>query len=211
MTTNKLGLYYTNNNIPKIIDYTLQNLAEYSNLVDIKTCSWSPIPNNPFPNIFAMTTSRNHLNIVVQILQLLYSVSRDQYKYVLFLEHDVIYPKEYFVFPDFDDGCLMNLNYIGLCELGFQSLRAVHRPLHQTIMLYDDCVQYFEKLAIKAIKHNIVIIEPADSQHTWECPVPPIHINHGKNFTTHFEIYKRQCSTLNKHWGIYHNIWQKLK
>ena len=98
----KLGLYYSNNNIPKIIDYTLGNLRICSDLVDIKTCVWQHIDNNPFPELLAMTKSRNHLNIIVQILQLLYSVPKDQYKYVLFLEHDVLYPKYYFEFPDFD-------------------------------------------------------------------------------------------------------------
>lgn len=206
----KLGLYYSNNNIPKIIDYTLGNLGICSDLVDIKTCVWQHIENNPFPELLAMTKSRNHLNIIVQILQLLYSVPKDQYKYVLFLEHDVLYPKYYFEFPDFDDGCLVNTNYIGLSKDGFQGVIHKDNPLHQTIMLYKDSITHFEDLITKAIRHKSVYLEPYIMVNHWFSRQPCVHINHNKHFTTHYRMYDTNFYEDHSYWGNYKLIYNNF-
>lgn len=210
-TTNKLGLFYTNNCVPKIIDLTINNLKQFSDLVDIKTCSWHHIKDNPFPEIHAFTKHRHHLNIIIQILQLLHSVPPDKYKYVLFLEHDVLYPKEYFLFPDFEDSWMVNENYIGVCEFGFQPLIATHHPLHQIIMLYNNCISHFEKLLLRVIKERSLNLEPYGSRYIWRCPNPAIHINHGNHFTTHYKIYSDKYYENDDYWGSYINIITKYQ
>lgn len=210
MSINKLGIYYTDNHIPKIISYTIDQLVPCCDVVDIKTCGWKKIPNNPFPHIMAMTTSRNHLNIIIQILQLLYDSANKQYKYVLFLEHDVIYPREYFYFPEFDDGCLINRNYIGLCKDGFQKLSYFEHPLHQIVMLYNDAISHFEKIIFDAIKSGSVCMEANLNKNIWSSTKSCIHINHGSHFTTHFRTYSSERYVNDKDWGNYYDIYKNL-
>jgi len=210
-TTNKLGVYYTDNSIPKIIEYTLNSLRDISlnkHLVDIKTCSWFKINNNPFDSKRALTNSKNHLNIIIQILQLLYSVDPNQYKYVCFLEHDVIYPEEYFLFPEFDTGCLCNANYIGLCDTGFQLSAPNHQPLHQMIMIFDEAVHHFEQRIKTAIKDVVLNLEPDDNRTTWTSSKACIHINHGHHFTTHYKTYQNLAYKNYPGWGYYEDIWK---
>ena len=45
----RLGIFYTDNTVPHIIDYSLKTLVSSQEKVDIVTCSWTPIPDNPFP------------------------------------------------------------------------------------------------------------------------------------------------------------------
>jgi hypothetical protein len=205
--SNKLGLYYTNSTIPNIIDYTLKVLSDYQDIIDIRTCSWKPIKNNPFPEMLSITHSRSHLNIIIQILQLLYSVPTDYYKYVLFLEHDVIYPKEYFSFPDFEDNCLVNENYMGVCKDGFQDPAEIHQPMHQMVMRFSDAVKHFESIIYRSIKKDKTLcLEPECQRYVWRCSKPPIHINHGLNFTTHFKIYSKESYHNHAQWGNYRDI-----
>lgn len=209
--TNKLGIYYTNNNVDKTVQAAALNLQRFSGIADILTCVWKPIPDNPFYEVQAMTKSSSHLNIVIQILQLLYIArSSGNYKYVSFLEHDVMYPDGYFDFPDFDSGIMTNMNYIGICEQGFQMRTANHEPLHQMTMIFHEAIAHFEELLKEAIEKGGVLVEPDPGRKQWMCKNPAIHVNHGKHFTSHFSIYSKTTSPSNPYWGSAEDLIKKV-
>lgn len=197
-----LGIFYTNNTIPSIVSYCLNDLKKFTDKIDIVTSVWRPIKDNPFKEILAITKSSNHLNIIIQILQLLYDTKNIKYKYVSFLEHDVLYPDDYFNFIDFDDkySGILNQNYIGLCHDGFQQRNYSEPPLHQIIMRFDSAVTHFESLITKGIIGSVVM-EPKNLIER-RCSNPSVHINHGRHFTTHFMVYSNNnISHYHEYWG----------
>lgn len=209
----KLGIFYTNNNIPSVVEYCIKDLLKFQNKVDIVSCVWKKIKNNPFHELIAYTQSSHHLNITIQILQLLYFAQENKkYNYVSFLEHDVLYPDDYFDFDGIDDNFqgLVNENYIGLCKQGFQKKNQHDLPLHQITMRFEDAIIHFETLMIRALKERSIILEPTLLQKR-QCKNPSLHINHGSHFTSHFNIY----STTHIHkeevlWGNGSNLMLKI-
>jgi hypothetical protein len=207
----KLGIFYTNNNVDNVVSESLQTLTKFKDKADILTCVWKPIPNNPFFEVGAMTRSSNHLNIVIQILQLLYAAKNSgEYDYVSFLEHDVLYPDGYFDFPDFEGGVLTNMNYMGICSAGFQKRNADHEPLHQMTMRFNDAIAHFEKLFKEAIQNGQVLLEPQSKRSKWHCANPAIHVNHGRHFTSHFTIYGHGVDEVDPYWGEFKELSNKL-
>jgi hypothetical protein len=202
-TINKLGIFYSNNNIDKVVTESLQNLKRFQDVADILTCVWRRIPNNPFYEVVAMTQSANHLNIIIQILQLLYAAKASgKYEYVSFLEHDVLYPDGYFDFPNFTEGVMTNMNYIGICKDGFQKTHSNHEPLHQMTMRFDHALSHFEQILKEAIAKGGVLVEPQKfTRLQWRCKNPAFHVNHGRNFTSHYSTYTSICSKTDAYWG----------
>jgi hypothetical protein len=201
-STNKLGVFYSNNNVDKVVSESLQSLTKFEGKADILTCAWKPIKDNPFYEAIAMTQSSSHLNIIIQILQLLYAAREmGKYKYVSFLEHDVLYPEGYFDFPDFETGIMTNMNYMGICKDGWQTKNAAHEPLHQMTMIFEEAISHFENLLKDAIRTGNVLVEPNPGRKQWKCPNPAVHINHGKHFTSHFSIYSSTTTLDNYYWG----------
>jgi hypothetical protein len=199
---NKLGIFYTNNNVYKVVKESITTLEKFKNVADIMTCVWDGIPGNPFYEIGAMTKSSSHLNIIIQILQLLY-VAREtnKYEYVSFLEHDVLYPDGYFDFPDFSNAVMTNINYKGICNRGWQNKTADHEPLHQMTMVFSEAIEHFENLLKEAIRLGGVLVEPEIKRLQWECKNPAVHVNHGKHFTSHFNIYSKETHPVDSYWG----------
>ena len=198
----KLGIFYTNNNVPKVVKESLLSLEKFKDVADILTCVWNPIPGNLFYEVGAMTKSSSHLNIIIQILQLLYTAREtNKYEYVSFLEHDVLYPDGYFDFPEFSEGVLTNMNYKGISEGGWQRRTADHEPLHQMTMVFSQAISHFEKLLHEAIKVGGVLVEPNIKRLQWRCLNPAVHINHGKHFTSHFSIYSKDTHPTDSYWG----------
>lgn len=201
---NKLGIFYTNNNIDKVVETSLQTLTKFEGIADILTCGWKPINNNPFYEVSAMTKSSIHLNIVIQILQLLYTARKTgTYDYVSFLEHDVLYPDGYFDFAPFDHGIVLtNMNYKGICGDGWQTRGADHEPLHQMTMRFNDAVLHFEEMLKLSIEQGGILVEPQLMQRAqWYCVNPAVHVNHGKNFTSHYSIYSKTTHAHDPYWG----------
>lgn len=199
---NRLGIFYTNNNVDSVVYQSVMELKKFKGVADILTCVWKPILGNPFYETMAMTKSSSHLNIIIQILQLLYTAKGSgNYKYVSFLEHDVLYPEGYFDFPDFETGILTNMNYKGICSTGFQKRNAAHEPLHQMTMIFDEAVIHFENLLKEAIAKGGVLLEPDANRSQWNCKNPAVHVNHGKHFTSHFSIYSSLGEPSDSYWG----------
>ena len=84
--TDRLGIFYTNNNIDNnLLSKSIKSIDKASNKhgVDILTCSWKPIPDNPFIEIISRLQQGNHFNIAFQILTLLITANDyKKYKYV---------------------------------------------------------------------------------------------------------------------------------
>ncbi len=123
--TNRLGIFYSNNINERIypaIRASLESIRKAAEgKADILTCMWRHEPHNPFYECIAWTQTSSHLNQILQILQLLYTAKQSgDYKYVSFLEHDLVYAEGYFDYPDFDEGVLANMNYIGMNKEGYQ-------------------------------------------------------------------------------------------
>jgi hypothetical protein len=211
---NRLGIFYSNNNTPSIypaIQASLQSIQKAAGgKADILTCMWQHESKNPFPEFIAWTQTTSHLNQLLQVMQLLYQAKEiNNYEYVSFLEHDVLYPEGYFDFPDFGDGIVMtNMNYMGINADGFQPLGQRDEPFHQMTMRFDEAIRHCESILANALIRNSGLIEPQNLiRKQWNCINPSIHINHGKHFTSHFNVYTKSIFNHHEYWGEHKNIW----
>jgi hypothetical protein len=205
----KLGIFYSNNNNRKIwpaIYKSIDTIKEASEgVADIVVCTWENMPDVPFQQVRSWYTSQSHLNQLLQIMQCLYTAkSMGQYDYVSFLEHDVMYPKSYFDFPDFSNGqVLTNMNYGGVCKSGWQKRTQNDEPFHQMTMRFDDAIAHCLAILPNALVTNSGMIETQTLKRIqWDCPNQPVHINHGVHFTSHNSIYDKNNITLDhEYWG----------
>ena len=210
----RLGIFYSNNINPKTNDTIIKSLKQLEIVsegkADIYTCMWRSEPENPFKEYIAWTQTFSHLNQLLQIMQLLY-VAREvhDYKYVSFLEHDVMYGEGYFDYPEFKSGTIMtNMNYMGVNEFGFQPLGQRDEPFHQMTMRFEDAINHCENILANALIRNSGLIEPQDMERKqWESKNPSIHVNHGHHFTSHYNVYRKD-SYFHEHnyWGIHEDF-----
>jgi hypothetical protein len=211
---NKLGIFYSNNNTPSIypaIDASLKSIQKAAEgKADILTCMWQKHQSNPFPEFIAWTQTTSHLNQLLQVMQLLYQAKEiNKYEYVSFLEHDVLYPEGYFDFPNFEEGIVMtNMNYMGINADGFQPLGQRDEPFHQMTMKFEEAIRHCESILANALVRNSGLIEPQNIiRKQWDCINPSIHINHGKHFTSHFNVYTKNTFTYHEYWGEHKSVW----
>ena len=205
----KLGIFYSNNNNHKIwpaIYKSIDTIKEASEgVADIVMCTWENIPNVPFQQVRSWYTSQSHLNQLLQIMQCLYTAkTMGQYEYISFLEHDVMYPKGYFDFPDFhNEQVLTNMNYGGVCKNGWQKRNQNDEPFHQMTMRFDDAITHCLNILPNALITNSGMIETQTLKRIqWDCPNQSMHINHGIHFTSHNSIYDKNNLTLDhQYWG----------
>lgn len=207
--TDRLGIFYSNNNNPVLYPCILKSLETISvaskNKADIITNVWNSFGNkNPFIETIAWTKSSSHLNQILQILQCLFKAKTvGNYRYVSFLEHDVLYPEGYFDYPSFDNELICNSNYIGLNKQGFQALQQHDKPLSQITMSFDFSIQHFLHILENALLQNNGNVDRFKCDvPNWESKNPAVHLNHGHNFTSHFNCYSNiNISTHNGYWG----------
>jgi hypothetical protein len=210
----KLGIFYSNNNTPSIFPAIRSSLKSIEKAAiekaDILTCMWQHESENPFPEFLAWTNTSSHLNQLLQVMQLLYQAKEiGDYEYVSFLEHDVLYPEGYFDFPDFEDGIVMtNMNYMGINSLGFQPLGQRDEPFHQMTMRFKEAIKHCESILSNALIRNSGLIEPQNMiRKQWNCQNPAVHINHGKHFTSHYNVYTNDIFKNDNYWGKHEDIW----
>jgi hypothetical protein len=210
-TNRKLGIFYSNNNNHKIwpaIYKSLDTIKEASEgVADILVCTWEPMPNVPFYQINSWYKSQSHLNQLLQIMQCLYTAkTMGKYDYVSFLEHDVMYPKGYFDYPEFAKGWVTtNMNYGGICRDGWQQRNQNDEPFHQMTMHLDDAITHCLEILPNALVTNSGMIETQTLKRSqWMSQNEAIHINHGVHFTSHNSIYKKDNLIKNHpYWGEY--------
>ena len=212
--TSKLGIFYSNNNDKTIypaIHASLNSIKKAAEgKADVLTCLWQHDIKNPFPEFLAWTQTSSHLNQLLQVMQLLYQAREiNSYEYVSFLEHDVLYPEGYFDYPDFEKGEVWtNMNYMGINANGFQPLGQRDEPFHQMTMRFDEAITHCESILANALIRNSGLIEPQNLiRKQWGCINPSIHINHGKHFTSHYNVYRKDTFANHSYWGDYQNIW----
>lgn len=228
--TKRLGIYYTNNDndlLGPLRKKTLKQLKKISN-IDIVCSVWNPIKNNPFPEYICNYKEHSTTNICLQILSLLSLFNdKQKYKYVSFLEHDVLYPKNYFNYPEFDTSFILNTNYLGLNNFGYiekkdsidkfkrtfrseyETSKFVDCPLFCTTMNFNFAIKHFAKILFNSLnRENSPSIEPLDRiqnndyiLYAGENPV--LHFETGFNFSHHFNIFydKKNISMNNEYWG----------
>lgn len=205
--TDRLGIFYSNNINEKIYPSiraslkSIQKAAEGK--ADILTCMWRHEGENPFYQTIAWTQTSSHLNQILQVLQLLYTARESgDYKYVSFLEHDLLYAEGYFDYPEFEEGVLANMNYIGMNKEGFQPLGQRDKPTSQLTMRFTDAIKHFESLLPNALVRNSGLLEPQIPMVEWNAVNPNIHINHGSHFTSHYNVYKKtDLFQTHPYWG----------
>ena len=202
----RLGIFYSNNNKPETqatIKKSLKTIKiAAEGKADILTCFWEPQADNPFPQHLAWTKTYSHLNQLLQIMQLLYNAEGKGYQTVSFLEHDVLYPDDYFDFVTPSRGqILCNMNYIGMNKDGFQERKQHDQPFHQMTMLFKDALRHCEAILPNALKTNNGLIEPQSKRSIWKTKNPSLHVNHGYHFTSHFSIYSDQPRPTHEYWG----------
>ena len=205
----KLGIFYSNNNNHSIwpaIYKSLETIKDASDgIADIIVCTWENMPNVPFQQYNSWYKSQSHLNQLLQIMQCLYMAkTMGQYDYVSFLEHDVMYPKGYFDYEDFESGqVLTNMNYGGVCKKGWQKRNQNDEPFHQMTMNLDDAIAHCLEILPNALVTNSGMIETQKLRRIqWDCQNQAIHINHGVHFTSHNSIYDKQnLVEMHPYWG----------
>lgn len=218
--TKILGIFCTHNKInPELLALTLDKIktaANYTNHedelvngkveVEIVVCSWLPVPDCPFENMITHFRDQGHLNYILQLKQVLLAKQADM---VCILEHDVIYPHNYFskTFTEWDYGKygIWNNNYIGMNHTGYLDVKERHQPFS----LLSVAKFYLEKVLDEKInvcvKQHWCCIEPDNKADFKILPFtdvfPCIHVNmntlgeyhtghEGKNhhFTNHCEV-----------------------
>ena len=208
-TYDRLGVFYTNNDKEETadtIEFSLNRIKVASeDKADIITSVWHPIYSNPFPQYPSWMKVGGHLNQCLQILHLLYvAAKRKDYKYVSFLEHDVLYPEGYFDYPDFEEGkVLVNTNYLGLCKGGWQSKNPSEDPLFQMTMTMNNAIDHFHLVFQEALLTNSGNLDkPPLTREVWRCDNPAVHVNHGFHFTSHYSTYSiKNFDEVNPYWG----------
>ena len=207
----KLGIFYTNNNSPCVIKTldNLKNILESRFNFDIIACSQKDLPCCSFPVVPSLFKESSWVNLAIQILQALYKGREaSKYKYVSFLEHDVMYSPDYFDYSDFDTDVLQNVNYRGVCAFGYQYYGGPFPVLSQMTVKLEYAIDHFEKFLLERVAGIVNRnLEPSGSVTKYSTSVPTIHINR-ESFTGHGSYF-----TINyldqeiPYWGHYSNLW----
>lgn len=217
-----LGVFCTTNKIhPDLLKLTLGKLkiaADSTQNADvgIVTCSWEPIPDvHKYADDAIVTPFKGmgHLNYILQIKQVLANFSGD---IVCMLEHDVMYPPNYFdrVVEEWSDGKygVTFDNYIGMNETGYQDVKERHQPMSLMSMAKFYLESNLNKKIDEALRRidgkfpfGWCCVEPDNKDDFKRIPFtnewPAIHVNmnhlgnwgtgeQGKNhhFTSHCEV-----------------------
>lgn len=235
-----LGVLCTTNKINEDLLHTvLANLSAakaFSQMkgnidIDIVTVSWKPIEQNPFKGYITPFNNLGHLNYVLQLKQ---AVLQENADIVCILEHDVIYPYNYFetVYNawDYTKYGVITENYIGMNQTGYQAVKERHHPYsmmsmakHYLIGELDRCVNDCIKTIGDwngAAKYGWCYMEPHDKSVFKILPFtdnfPVIHVNmnqiggfgtgdQGKNH--HFTTHCEVCYEPDSQGKTYRDDW----
>jgi hypothetical protein len=222
-----LGCWYSNNALdPKILGASLNSIARAKDSsegaeVEVRTCTWRVLPGSPFPGYITHFRLPVHLGIAMQMLKVVYEEERAgrDYDAMLFLEHDVLYPHDYFdrVAAAFQAGPelqgVSNRDYIGLNETGWVQVHTRHEPMHQLSLRCGFARAHLETVLKNCILDGAALLEPDDKSKFGRLPFvgerPCVHVNHSGHFTTHFKIYETDSHGLTVHpyWGDFRDYY----
>ena len=221
-----LGVWYSNNAAPeKLLQDSLgciETALRCTHGFDVRivTSSWDPIPGNVLPWIQAQDRNAGHGNIIRQIRQAVAKVGEWSWDAVCFLEHDVLYPADYFerVGAAFvarpDVNVVSNLDYEGLNATGWLAVKERHEPMHQLSMRRLFALANLDRAEEDCARQGWAYLEPQGDRSDWlRLPAtgksPSIHVNHAKRFTSHGEVcYEPESSRTHLPvWGDFRKWW----
>ena len=232
---NLLAVWYTDNSAPgPLLESSLKSIqiAEGQTMrhnVDVVSSSWFPIPLNPFSAVvYSGEHKRSHETIAKQILEVVNSVDR-KYDGLVFMEHDVLYPENYFdlVGDALEDNpqsdVISNQNYIGLNETGWLTVKQRDEPMHQLTIRFAFALINLDRALADCKKQGWAYLEPhhGEQRRNWTRLMPvlgdagnltmaSVHVNHKNGrFTSHGEVVFNQVSTTQNHphWGEAKKYW----
>lgn len=206
----KLGIFYTNNKINKtIINNSLKSIEKAAkDKAEIIYCGWEDVPEFNFAKIICDNKQWGHFNICYQILKALYKGKKCLFEDVYFLEHDVLYPPDYF-----DCGKVAkvdcNMNYIGMNQFGYQPLNQRDQPLHQLSMDFNFALNHFEKTILSFIEGTGFNIEPPCHPEyvNRNTSIPSVHMNQSVVTTSHFNVYGKADKVSIDYWGDFRDYY----
>lgn len=207
-TYKKLGIFYTNNKVnKKIIKNSLKSIEiAAENKAEIIYCGWEDIEDFNFTKIICDNKQWGHFNICYQILKALYLTKKCSFEDVYFLEHDVLYPPDYFDGPKIAK-IECNMNYIGMNQKGYQPLNQKDQPLHELSMDFEFALSHFEKTLLNFMEGTGFHIEPQchNEYINRYTSIPSIHMNQSVVTTSHYNIYGKADKTSIDYWGDFTN------
>lgn len=175
-----LGVFCTTNKISPVLLQTvltqLKLAVESTTLADVNivTCSWKEIPDNPFEGRITPFNDLGHLNYILQIKQALVGSTADM---VCMLEHDVLYPNNYFDEVvknwDYNKYGVCNNNYIGMNETGYLAVKERHQPYSLMSMAKFFLEQQLDYKVNKVISNIVESELPGyNPKYGWCCVEP---------------------------------------
>ena len=247
-------IWYSNNGAPlKVLDASLASIATAAEQsrhdVSVGLSMWKREPAIPFPPSQVVIhqpdpTRKGHATILAQQKEALYAAMKKWNgelrafpDIVVFCEHDVLYPPDYFdrmaeSFAKSDckvtTRVVANNDYVGLNATGYLGVKELHQPLHQIAMSYPTFVTNHERAEkdcmVNAAKGEgyWAYLEPdhaADRSHWVIIPpafaMPSVHINHEgvgglRRLTSHGEVvYNADSGGMTDHiyWGPHAQYW----
>ena len=201
---NKVGIFYSHNKIDgrildMVIDY-LNQIIEQKRIL-IVASSYLPLLNFKGINLISKIKTPGYLCIIIQILQCLIHAKKlnSNCKFVSLLEHDILYPIDYFDYDPFDENVVCNINYVQLSAAGFEKSKG-GKPLSQLVMKFDFAVDHFHKKIIKIIEGDLKL-EPRSEIYGIRESTPPLHFRHANYMTSHFNTFDKKYYSFDQTWG----------
>lgn len=228
-----LGVWYSNNAAPDTLLLnslrTIKNAADSSrHLVEVTTCSWEPVLGNPFKRVIHKPAKPGHAAVLEQ-MEMAINAAVDDYDAVVFLEHDVLYPPDYFdrigaAFAANPAALVVsNLDYAGLNATGWLAVKERHEPMHQLSMRKDFALANLARAKVDCQKQGWAFVEPEGDRKDWVRigvpglyratgpAMPAIHVNHTQGrLTSHGEVVYAADSggkTTHPFWGEAKDWW----
>ena len=217
-----LAVWYSDNTAPTVAQ-SLRSVGEAASQamrhdVIVSACPWSEVDAPVSQTLYAGEKRRGYDTIIAQIKQ---AAGTEAYDAVCFMEHDVLYPADYFdrVGDAVATGApvVSNLDYIGLNATGWLKIRERHEPLHQLTLRWDVFKSNIARAESEAATGRPVVLEPDHDgdRSAWARlphggPMPSVHINHTSGrLSSHGEVcYEPIGYTLHHpYWGRATTYW----
>lgn len=108
---------------------------------------------------------------------------------------------------------IANHNYIGLRRSGWCDVNQRDEPMHQLALRWPEALAYFEKVVKTCVMEgarNIEFNELLNGSLPFDPEVQPsVHINHGRCFSSHGNIYKEEGTLVHQSWGPLTDYWHE--
>ena len=223
-----LAVWYTDNTAPpELMSKSLRTISdalEQTTRHDVTAVvvGWERPAGCPFQFVqYDGERKRSHAALVRQIAQAMEHVGTADA--VICLEHDVLYPANYFdrmgdafgLFPNAQ--VVSHTDYIGLNATGWLGVKERHEPMHQLGIRWDKMRANLERAAADCARQGWTNVEPDhdSDRSTWlrltGVGMPAVHVNHTKDrFTAHGEVCYHQDSggvVTHGYWGKAAHYW----